>query len=104
MYSTHPLSVAPGEVVVDCDDVDALAFECVQIHRHRRYQGLSFTRTHLSDCVVVQCPGADHLDVVVALPEHPLGRLAYDGERFGLDVLERLAIAQAVPEFVGLGL
>ena len=94
----HPVGVAPGEVVVDRDDVDALALQRVQIDRQRRDQGLAFAGLHLGDRALVQDHAADQLDVEMALAERALGRLAHRGEGVGQEVVEGLALGQALAE------
>ena len=97
----HPGRVAAGEVVVDGDQVHALAVgglavlvarrDRVQDDRQRGGQGLALAGAHLGDRAVVQHHAADQLDVEVALAERALAGLA--GEREGLvqEVVERLA-------------
>ena len=87
----HPVGVALGEVVVDGDDVDALAGERVEIDRKRRDQRLAFAGLHLGDGAFVQHHAADQLDVEMALAEGALGRLAHGGEGRDQEVVERLA-------------
>ena len=99
----HPVGVAAGEIVVDGDDVDALALERVQIDGERRDQGLALAGAHLGDLAAVEDDAADQLDVVMALAERALGRLADGGEGFGEDVVERLARLQPVLEDRGSG-
>ena len=94
----HPLGVVLGQVVVDRDDVDALAGERVEVRRQRRDQGLALTGLHLGDVAEVQCGATHDLDVEVALAEHPLGRLADGRERLRHDVVERLALLEALLE------
>ena len=76
----HPFGVAAGEVVVDRDDVHALAGKRVEIDRQRRHQRLAFTGPHLGDGALVQHHAADELHVEMALAEGALGRLAHGGE------------------------
>ena len=45
----HPGGVAAGQVVVDGDDVDALAGQGIEIDGERRHQGLAFTGAHFGD-------------------------------------------------------
>ncbi len=45
----HPVRIAAGEIVVDGDDVDALALEGVEIDRRGRHQGLALAGAHLGD-------------------------------------------------------
>ena len=100
----HPLGVALGEVVVDGDDVDALAGERVEIDRKRRHQRLAFAGLHLGDVALMQHHAADQLDVEMALAEGALGGLAHGGEGRDQDVVERLAVGELGAELGGAGL
>ena len=91
----HPLRVAAGEVVVHRDDVDALAFERVQIGGQRRDERLAFAGLHLGDLALVQHRAADELHVEVPHVQHAAAGLADDGERFGQQIVERLAVRRA---------
>ena len=101
MHPAHPLGVALGQVVVDRDDVHALAGERVEVRGQGADQGLALTGLHLGDVAEVQRRAAHDLDVVVALAEHPLGRLADGGERLGQQVVEGLAVGVALLVLVG---
>ena len=98
----HPVGVAAGEIVVDGDDVDALAVERVQIDRERRDQRLALAGLHLGDLAAVKGDAADQLDVVMALAERALGRLADRREGFGQQVVELCAVGEPAAEDVGL--
>jgi hypothetical protein len=100
----HPFGVAAGEVVVDGDDVDALAGQRIEIDRQRRHQRLAFAGLHLGDVALMQHHAADQLDVEMPLAEGALGRLAHGGEGRNQDVVERLAIGELKAEFGGAGL
>ena len=65
MNPAHRLSVTLSEIVVDGDDVHALAGQGVQVLRQRCDQSLSFTGSHLGDHVLVQDGAADELHVEV---------------------------------------
>ena len=82
----------------------ALAREPVEVRGKGRDQRLALTGLHLGDPAEVQRGAADHLDVVVTLPEHPTSGLADDGERLDEDVIKLLAIGQPLTELTGLGL
>ena len=97
----HPFGVAPGEVVVDGDDVDALACERVEIDRERRDQRLAFAGLHLGDVALMQHHAADQLDVEMALAERAFGRLAHGGEGRNQEVVQRLAVGELLAEFGG---
>ncbi len=96
--AAHPLGVALGEVVVDRDDVDALAGQRVQVRRQRGDEGLALTGAHLGDLAAVQHDAADHLDVVVAHPEPPHAGLADQRVRLGEQLVERRALVEAALE------
>ena len=70
----HPLGVARREVVVDGDEVHALAAERVEVDRQRRHEGLAFAGLHLGDPAEVQRRPAHQLHVVVPLADHPHAR------------------------------
>ena len=90
----HPVGVAAGEIVVDGDDVDALALERVEIDGEGRDQGLALAGAHLGDLAAVEDDAADQLHVIMALAERAHRRLAHGGERLGQDVVERRAVLQ----------
>ena len=99
-----PLRVALGEIVVDGDEMDVLPRERVQVEGHRGDEGLSLARLHLGDVALVEDDPAHHLDVEEADAHRPLERLAHRRERLEEDVLERLAVRDALPELGGLAL
>ena len=99
----HPFGVAAGEVVVDGDDVDAVAGQRVEEDRQRRGQGLALAGPHLGDRAVVEDHATDQLDVVVALAGGAARGLAAERERLRQQVVERLAVAGALAQVVGLG-
>ena len=98
----HPLGVAAGEVVVDRHDVHALAGERVEHDGERAREGLALAGAHLGDRAAVQHHAADHLHVEVAHAHAPARDLAHDRERLGQQVVERLAVAGALAQPVGL--
>ena len=99
----HPLGVAAGEIVVDGDDVHALAGERVEIDGERRDQRLAFAGAHLGDRALVQHQAADQLNVEMALLERALGGLAHGGESGRDQIVERLAGGELGAELGGLG-
>ena len=97
----HPLGVALGEVLVDRDDVHALARECVEVHGQRRHQRLALAGAHLGNLAVVQHHAADQLHVERAQAHGAGGGLARGRERLRQDVVEALARDQARAQRVG---
>ena len=102
MDASHPLRVALGEVVVDRDDVNALARKRVEVGREGGDEGLTLAGLHLRDVAQVQGGTAHDLHVVVALAQRALGSLAHGGKGLRQQVVERLAVGQPLLERVGL--
>ena len=102
-HRAHPLRVAPGQVVVDRDEVGAATGQRVQVERHGGDESLAFSGRHLRDLALMQDDGADELHVVrdhvprhlVAgdddlVAEEPAARLADRRERLGKDLVQHL--------------
>ena len=94
----HPVRVALREVVVDGDEVNAVAGERVEVDRQRGDERLAFARSHFGDLAVVERHAADQLHVEVAHLQHALAGLADDGERLGQQRVERFALRDAALE------
>ena len=97
----HPLRVALREVLVDRDDVRALAGERVQVHGQRRDERLALARAHLGDLAVVQHHAADQLHVEGTQADGAARRFAGRRKGLGQDVVERLAGDEARAQAVG---
>jgi hypothetical protein len=89
--AAHELGLVLGQVVVDGDDVHALAGQRVEVGRQRRDEGLALTGLHLGDVALVQRRAAHELHVEVPLSQGPLAGLPHRGEGLGEEVVERLA-------------
>ena len=100
----HPLAVALGQVVVDGDDVHALSRQGVEVGGQGGHQGLALAGLHLGDAALVEDDAADELHPVGLHAQHAPGRLPAGGEGLGQDVVQTLAIGDALLEFGGLGL
>ena len=97
----HPFGVAPRQIVIDGDDVHALAQERVEIDGRHGDQGLALARTHLGDAAGVQDHAAGQLDVILALAQHPLGGLTRHGKGFVQQLVQGFAAGDPVPERIG---
>ena len=97
----HPFGVAAGEVIVDGDDVDALAVERVEIDGERRNERLAFAGAHLGDRALMEHVAPDQLHVEMALFQCALGRLAHRRESQRREVVEQLAGGDLGAERVG---
>ena len=84
----HPLGVALGEIVVDGDDVDAVAGERVEVAGKGGDESFAFAGLHLGDLALVEDHAADELDIEVAHLHGAQAGLADDGEGLGKDLFE----------------
>ncbi len=93
----HPAAIALGEVVVDGDDMHALAGERVQIDGEGGDQRLAFAGLHLGDVALMQHHAADQLHVEVTLAEGALGGFADGGESRNEEIVEKSCRLRVVP-------
>ena len=93
----HPLGVTLGQVVVDGDDVDALARQGVEIGGKGGHQGLAFTGLHLGDPALMQHDAAHQLHPVGAHAQHTVRSLPHGGKGLRQDVVQGLAVVQDAP-------
>ena len=83
--------------------MDALALESIQVAGEGRDERLPLTGLHLGDVALVQgCP-AHHLHIEMALPDRPAGGFPDGGERLRQEIVERLAVRDALLERDGVG-
>jgi hypothetical protein len=96
--AAHPLGIALGEIVVHGHDMNALAFEGVEIDGQGRDQRLALAGFHLRDHAHMLDDAAHELDVEMALAEGPFGRLAHRCESVFQDLVEGFAVAQPLAQ------
>ncbi|EXI66320.1 MAG: hypothetical protein AW08_02676 [Candidatus Accumulibacter adjunctus] len=98
MQAPHPLGIAIGEVIVDGDDVHALAGQRVEVGSQRRDQRLALAGAHLGDLAIVQDHATNQLDIEMPHAESPLAGLADDGECLRQQSVQRLAVRHPLLE------
>ena len=76
MNLAHPLGITVCQIVVDRDNVDTLAFQCVQVCRESRHQGLTFTGLHLGDTSLMEDNTTDELYPIMLHAKHSFRSLA----------------------------
>ena len=99
----HPLGITAGQIVVHGHDMHPLARKCIQINWQGGGQGLAFTGTHFSNLALMQGNTTDQLNVKMAHAHDTFRSLANCSECLGQKLIQRCALAQAQPEFIGLG-
>ena len=102
VHGAGPLGVSLREVVVHRHEVHATAEEPVEIERLHGDERLPLTGLHLGDVALVKDDPAHELDVEEADADRALERLAHRRVRLEDEVLERLAVLDALLELRGL--
>ena len=103
MDLAHPFGIPASQVVVDGAEVHPAPGKAVQVCRQCRDEGLALSGAHLGDPSQVEGHAAHHLDVVVALPNDSPRRLTNHCEGLDQEVVEVLAVVEALPELAGPG-
>ena len=98
VYPPHPLRIPTRQVVVDGDDMDALALQRVQDNGQRCDERLPLARLHFGNLSLVERHTPHKLHVEMAKPQLPLGNFPYDREDFLQDVVQGFPFAQPLPE------
>ena len=97
----HPLRVSLGKIVVDGDDVHALALEGVEVGGQNGDQGFALAGLHLGNAALVQNDAADELDPVRPHAQNAPRGLPHGGKRLGQKIVQRLAVCKPLFEFNG---
>ena len=90
MHAAHPLGISPCQIVVDRDDMHALARQRVQICRAGRYQRLALAGLHLRDTSLMQHDTAYELYGIMLHMQHSFRRLSHRGKclrEYGVEIL-----------------
>ena len=103
MDSTHPLRVTLSQIVINRNDMNALACQRIEVCGQHTGQGLTFTSTHLGNVTEVQCRTAHNLDAEVLLPQHAPGCLACRGESIQQQIVYIGTVSQLLLKLLGLG-
>ena len=96
--------VTLGQVVVDGDDMDALARQSVEVGGQGGHQGLAFAGLHLGDPALMQHDAAHQLHPVGAHAQHPVCGLPHGGKSLRQNVIQGLAVGKTLLELRRLGL
>ena len=100
----HHLALVFGQIIVDGDDMHALARQPVEIGGQGGGQGLALAGLHFGDAALMEDDAADELHPEGKLAQHPPVGLPHGGKGLGQQLVQRLALGQPLPEPGGLGL
>ena len=96
---SHPLRVTLRQIVIDSNNVNALAFQCIQINRQRSYQSLTFTGLHLRDSSLMKNDTTDQLNPEGLHIQCSLRTLTDCRKGFRKKIIQSFAFTQALAEF-----
>ena len=99
----HPQCVAPGQVVIDRDQVGAAVEQRIQVDGHGGHQRLAFAGLHLGDCALVQDDTADQLHIKGPHVHRAFGNFAHHRKGLDQEIVQRLSGGQPADELVGHG-
>jgi len=92
VYLTHPFAVTSGKVIVNCDDMDTVTTECVEISRHDGDKRLAFTCFHFSNSPLMQHNAAYELHMKRPHLKHAPACLTSGGKSFRQNIIKSLTI------------
>ena len=99
----HPFGIAPGQIIVDGDDVHALAGQRVEIDGQRGDQRLALARLHLRDAAFVKDHAANQLNVEGAQAKRTSRGFAHGGKCRHQKVVDGRALFDLLSEQIGAG-
>ena len=85
---THPFTVSFCQIVIDGDDMYALARNGIQVSRQGCHQRLTFTGFHLRDTALMQDDTADDLYAVMPHAQNTPCRLTHGGKGLRQQVIQ----------------
>ena len=101
-YLAHFVRLCLCQIVVDCNNVYALACQCIQICSHTGYQCFTFTGFHLGDTSLMQDNGTDDLYRKRFFAQNTVCSFPHGCQCFCLHAFQRFAVLQTFPKFIGL--
>ena len=99
---SHPLAVSFCQVIIDRNDMSALAFQRIQINRCYSDQRLTFTSTHFGNVATVKNHTPDKLYIILTHTENTAGSFPYNSKSLRQDIIQCFSISQTVFKFYRL--
>ena len=102
VYPPHPFCIPLGEIIVDRNEVNAVACQCIEIYGQSRHQCLTFACSHFGNSAVMQYHASDQLHIEMTHVQNTFAGLAHDREGFRQKSIEGGAGRDALFELFGL--
>ena len=100
---SHPTCITPRQIIVNGDQVHPLTGQRIQVDGQRGNQRFTFASAHLGNFSPVQCNTADHLHIIMPLPDGTLAGLAYNGKCLDQQIVQCFILRQPGAEFNRFG-
>ena len=97
---SHLLRITFGQIIVDRNNMYALAVQRVQIRRERRHQRFALAGAHLRDASLMQNDAADDLYMEGFHTQHAPVALADGRKSFRKQVIQCLPVSKTPAEFI----
>ena len=98
----HPLGVTSCKVIIDRNDVNAVARKSVEISGEGSNKSFTFTCFHFCDSSLMKNDTADNLNREVLHTENTPRSLTACGKSLGKDIVKRFAVCKSLLEFGSL--
>ena len=100
MYLAHPLGITLGKIIINRNNMYALAFQCIKICRKKTCLCLTFTGSHLCDSSLMENNTTHKLHSVMFCMKHSSRCLPYKCICFYKKVIKCLACCKPVFKFL----
>ena len=91
----HPLGVTASEVVVDGNDMNAVACKTVEVCGEGSNKSFTFTCFHLGDTSLMKNDSADNLNGIVLHTEHSVACLTANSKCVGKNIVCSFTVCKA---------
>ncbi len=91
VYLPHPLAIPFCQVIIDCNYVNSLPRQGIQVSRHCSSQGFTFTRFHFRYPPLVEDDTTQHLDIIMPHAENPFGCFPYHSKSLRQEIIQGFA-------------
>ena len=98
--ASHQIRLVLRQIIVHCNNVNALTGQCTQVRRHSRDERLTFTSFHFCDIASVQSNTTHDLNVEGTLTQGAPCCFANGCESLNQDVIQGFAFIEALFKFL----
>ena len=101
MDFAHPCCVTSGKIVVDRDNVDTFACQCVEITGESCHKGFAFASAHFCNTALMECDTAHKLNKIRAHAKDTLCRFTDSCKCLHKNIIKCFALFKACSKLIG---